>query len=78
MPSLIEGNGENEMTPKQKEQFNRMRTGLRKIARKYMTTAQIRKDATKEGLDFEEYLEMSYENIQNEAEFAVRGVKGIS
>ena len=66
------------MTPKQKEQFNRMRTVLRRIGRGYMTSKQIRKDAPNSGLDFEEYLEMSYENLQTEAANAVRGVKGIN
>lgn len=65
------------MTEKQREQFNRMRAMLRKISRDYMTPAQIRKDAKNEGLDFDEYLEMSYENIQRDAHYAVSGVREI-
>ena len=47
-----------------------------KRIQKYMTPDQIRRDAKREmGLDYEEYLEMSYENIQAEAKRAVHGVR---
>ena len=43
---------------------------------KYMTYAQIQRDAEKgHGLNYEEYLEMSYENIQLEAKRAIKGVR---
>lgn len=48
---------------------------LKKIARQYMTPAQLRRDARNVGLDYDEYLEMSYENIQAEAERAIKGVR---
>lgn len=65
------------MTPKQKEQFNRMRAALRKIAYDYMTPAQIQREEGT-GLDYQEYLEMAYENIKTKAKAACRGVKGIN
>ena len=50
---------------------------LKKIARDYMTPDQIRRDAEKErnGPDYEEYLEMSYENIQETARRAIHGLR---
>lgn len=64
------------MTPKQKEQFNRMRTVLRRIANDYMTSAQIERDKNA-GLDYVEYLECAYENIQAEAKQACKGVRAL-
>jgi hypothetical protein len=53
----------------------RLFDALKRIT-KYMTPDQIRRDAKKGmGLDYEEYLEMSYENIQNDAKRAVHGVR---
>jgi len=51
----------------------RLYNALHKIAKQYMTPAQIRRDDI--GLDYEEYLEMSYENIQMEARNAIHGVR---
>lgn len=48
---------------------------LRRIAREYMTPDQLRRDAKNVGLDYEEYLEMTYENIQGLAAAAIRGVR---
>ena len=48
---------------------------LKRIGRGYMTPAQIRRDTDNVGLDYEEYLEMSYENIQGEALHAIKGVR---
>lgn len=64
------------MTTKQKEQFNRMRATLKRISTGYMTPAQIQRDK-EAGLDYEEYLEYAYENIQAEAKAACKGVKEI-
>ena len=64
------------MTPKQKEQFNKMRATLKRIATEYMTPAQIQRDK-ESGLDYEEYLEYAYENIQTEAKAACKGVREI-
>lgn len=44
-----------------------------KTIRNYMTPDQIRRDTKNTGLDYEEYLEMSYENIRAEAESAIKG-----
>lgn len=46
---------------------------LKRIARGYMTPDQLRRDADNIGLSYEEYLEMSYENIQSEAQRAIKG-----
>jgi hypothetical protein len=55
----------------------RLYDALKKIG-KYMTPDQIRRDSGDKGsvgLDYEEYLEMSYENIQAEAKRATHGVR---
>ena len=64
------------MTPKQQEQFNRMRSTLKRIATGYQTPAQLRRNSEREdGLDADEAIEYAYENIQQEARLAVRGVR---
>jgi uncharacterized protein (UPF0147 family) len=65
------------MTPKQAEQFNRMRAVLRTIATNYMTIAQIRRNAGAVGMSFDECLQAAYENVKTEAANAVRGVSEI-
>lgn len=66
------------MTDLQRIQFNNMRNALIVISRKYMTTNQIRKQSEKDyGLDYEEALEMAYENVQSIAKEAVKGVKSV-
>jgi hypothetical protein len=53
----------------------RLYDALKRIG-KYMTPDQIRRDARHEiGLDYEEYLAMSYENIQAEAKRAIHRVR---
>ena len=65
-----------EITIKQKQQFNSMLNALKKIRKHYQTPAQLRKDSAKDfGLDFDEAIEMAYENIQSEATVACKGVK---
>jgi uncharacterized protein (UPF0332 family) len=67
------------MTPKQSQQFNRMRAVLLLIAKEYMTVGQIRRNAEKcYGMTFEESLTAAYENMKSEAAAAVRGVAAIS
>lgn len=67
------------MTPKQREQFNRMRLTLVRISTNYQTPYQIHKRAERQyGLSGAEALEYSYENIQAEAKAAVRGVRPIA
>ena len=64
------------MTIKQINQFNQMLASLTKICKAYQTTNWIRKNCQNQyGLDFEESLEMSYENIQAEAKEAIKKVK---
>lgn len=67
------------MTTKQRDQFNRMLATLKRIASDYMTPAQHRKGAEKcFGLSPAESMEYAYENIQQEAKLATRGVKEIA
>jgi hypothetical protein len=44
---------------------------LKKIAREYMTPAQLYRTAKSVGLEPHEHLEMAYENIKGEAERAI-------
>lgn len=46
---------------------------LKKIARQYQTSDQLRRRAGQYGCSWVEELEMAYENIQQEAERAIRG-----
>jgi len=57
------------------EHQQRMFDTLKRISNGYMTPNQIRRDSDGSGLDCEEYLEMSYENIQSEAKAAVKGLR---
>lgn len=51
---------------------------LRKIAKGYQTSDQIRRNSEKEyGLEFSEALEYSYDNLQNEAKTACQGIRFI-
>lgn len=64
------------MTPKQREQFNRMRATLKRIATGYQTPEQLRRGAEREyGISANEAIEYAYENIQQEAKRAVAGVR---
>jgi len=64
-----------QITEKQKQQFNLMLNALKKI-KAYQSPEKLRKDSSKDwGLDFEEAIEMAYENIQGEAAFACKNVK---
>ncbi|KVF22901.1 hypothetical protein WJ06_10100 [Burkholderia cepacia] len=49
---------------------------MKLIAKAYQTPAQIRRNSEKKyGLPYEEALEYAYENIQQEARNAIRGVR---
>ena len=63
------------MNAKESDKFQRMYISLRRIAKGYLTPAQIRRDSAKGVLEFEEYIEMAYENIQQEAKNGLRGVR---
>jgi hypothetical protein len=66
------------MTPKQIRQWNQMRHTLLRISKQYMSSQKLRKESEGEyGLEFEEAIEMAYENVQSEAKAAVKGVKEI-
>lgn len=57
------------------EQQQRMYDAMKEITR-YQTTNQFRKGSNSDwGLDYEEALEMAYENIQETAKRAVKGLK---
>lgn len=67
------------ITEKQAQSFNRMLLALNKISKGYQTPQQLRKGSKGDfGLDFEEAIEMAYENIQNDAKSASKGVKHLS
>lgn len=59
------------------EKQQRMYDTLKRIAREYMTPAQIERDAERShgALGKLEYLEMAYENIQEEAKRAIKGMR---
>ena len=66
------------MTPKQKQNYNKMLHTLKVIVNSYQTPEQIRRNSFKQwGCDYEEALEMSYENIQGEAKWASKGIREI-
>lgn len=65
------------MTPLQREQFNRMRNALHRIAHGYRAPRAVHgmPENLRHGLDPDEYIEMAYENIQADAAAAVKGVR---
>lgn len=66
------------MTERQKINYNKMLEILKKISRKYYKSEQLKRNSEKEyGLNYEEALEMSYDNIQNEAHNACKGISKI-
>lgn len=66
------------MKEKQIDQFNKMLNTLKIIA-KYRSPEWLRKNCEKEyGLEYEEALEMAYENVLNSASFGHKGVKAIN
>lgn len=65
------------MTKTQKKQFNRMRLALKRIVA-YQKPSQLRRTSEKSyGLDYIDSIEYAYENIQEEARVAIRGVKAM-
>lgn len=63
------------MTKKERNDFNQMQNALKRI-KNYQSINSLRKDSKKDwGLDYEEALEMAYENIQSEAIAGLRGVR---
>ena len=66
------------MTPEEKTNYNRMHAMLVKIESDYQTPEEIRESYEDMGLDFDEALEMAYENIQSEALNTVNNIKRIN
>lgn len=50
---------------------------LKDLAR-YMTPAQLRKEAKAQGLTYEEMLEMTYENMQFDIKSAIKTLKKVT
>lgn len=66
-----------EITQNQMFQFNRMLLALKTITQ-YQSPEKLKKDSEKDwGLGYEEALEGAYDNIQQQAKSAVKGIKGI-
>ena len=64
------------MTPKQAEQFNNMRDTLKRIAKGYQTPDQLARSSAC-SFSYTEMLIMAYENIQQEAKNASKGVRAV-
>ena len=59
------------------EQQQRMYDALRRIPKGYLTPGQLRRRLLKRdyGLEYEEALELTYENLQAEAAAAIKGLR---
>ena len=58
------------------DRISRMYEALRRISKDYQSSEQLRRASEEEwGLPYEEALEMAYENIQNEARLAIKGMR---
>lgn len=58
------------------EREQRMYDALKRIARAYQNLEQLERSAEKQwGVSYKEALEMAYENIQQEAANAIRGMR---
>lgn len=67
------------ITYRQAEEFNLMLDALKKISKDFQSTDQLREDCNEDyGLDYEECLEMAYENIQYLAEQTSKGIRKIN
>lgn len=63
-------------TDKRLEREQIMYDALRRIAKEYQTPEKLRRNAERQyGLEYEEALEMAYENIQSLASFAIKGMR---
>jgi hypothetical protein len=62
------------MTELEKRNYNKMREALMRITQ-YESPEELRQvSEEKYGLEFEKAIEMSYDNIQSEAQFGLRGI----
>ena len=58
------------------DQQRRMYDALKRIARGYQTPDQLRRGSEKQyGLDYTEALEYAYENMQQDARNAIKGLR---
>ncbi len=65
------------MTAKERKDYNQMKRALARI-KMYQSTNALRRDSVKDwGLDYEDALEMAYENVLNEAKQGLKGVKNL-
>ena len=65
------------MTTEEKTNYNRLHAMLVKISSDYQTSQEIRESSEDMGLEYEEALEMAYENIQCEALNIVKNIKRV-
>lgn len=66
------------MTLKQKDQFNKMLSALKRIANEYETPEKLLRLAGRcYGLDGHEAVGYAYENMQYEAKSAIKGVREV-
>jgi len=63
------------MTDKEEQKFAQMYLALRRIAKGYVTTDQIEKNANRLGLTSQEFMEYAYDNIQQEAKNGLKGIR---
>ena len=63
------------MTKKESERYEQMYMALRRIAKGYVSTGQVDRNAERLGLSPHEFLEFAYDNIQQEAKNGLRGVR---
>ncbi len=65
------------MTAKERKDYNQMKRALARI-KMYQSTNALRRDSVKDWwLDYEDALEMAYENVLNEAKQGLKGVKNL-
>jgi|GEM_PF-1898966 hypothetical protein len=63
------------MTKKEEAKFEQMYLALRRIAKGYVSTGQVDRNAARLGLSPHEFLEYAYDNIQQEAKNGLRGIR---
>ena len=69
----------NRLTEKQIQQFNLMYEALRIIAKEYLPSEKLKgKYAERNGLSNEESIEYAYDNVQETAKRALKGIKKIA
>lgn len=65
------------MTTKQQKDYLQMKEALERI-KSYQSPSELHRNSERDwGLDYEEALEMAYENVLNEAKSGLKGVRGL-